>query len=335
MKIGTMWEMLGGTSAPTMFKALGLMPTIHRVGWLAGASKHGVLLYMHGSPRTVPELLEHLEAGPEALEVLTSWLKHGCLLKEIRRDGDRYLLRGSLARAVGSGEQPHVAAFLEALVSIHLQGVYGALDALDGSRGLADLDAELISRASELLGPLLREALDTQLPKQGALRLLEFGCGRAPLLRHACSKNPDLEGVGVDLVPAVVAIANELIAEDGYSARARAVSGDLRTVALEGTFDRITMFNLLYYFAHDERDAVIESAAARLSPGGRLLLVGSCRGGTLGNNILDIWFSGMPETGPLPRPEEMVAGLERAGLSVGAPQRLLPGEQFWMVVGAR
>ncbi|MCP4867700.1 MAG: methyltransferase domain-containing protein [Proteobacteria bacterium] len=337
MKPGTMWQMMGGTNVRSVLKALDLMEPVHRAAWLGAAIRHGVLARLAEAPATLDELAESLAPEPSGRAGLRAWLRHGILLKELRLRDGRYHLSGALGRLLADPDNDGLAGYMEALMGLHARGVGGVLDRLKEGEtySVADLDGPLIARTSELLGPVLREEIDRAVSTSGATALLELGCGSGHYLRYACERNPELTAVGVELDFGVADAAASAMEWHELADRARIVAGDLRTVTLDRTFDVVTLFNLLYYFPVEQRRDVIAAAAGHVAPGGQLVLGASCGGGTLANNMLDIWFSSMAECGPLPKPDAVVAALEAAGLSADKPRRALPGESYFVFVGRR
>ncbi|MCH9684794.1 MAG: methyltransferase domain-containing protein [Deltaproteobacteria bacterium] len=337
MRLSTMWQMLGGRNARVTVQAMRMMAPTHRVAWLAAALRHGVLAALAEAPQTFEALAQRLCPDPGGHEALRAWLEHGVLLKQLRLRGGAYHLRGMLARRLIEPDNARVAAYVEGLAVIHHAGLFGTMDRITaGERpSLSELDHSLIARASELMAPVLREIVDDEVPTSGAVSLLELGCGTGHNVRHACERNEQLQAVGVDLDPAVSQTARDQLASHGLSERVEIVAGDLRTVDLQRTFDIVTMFNLIYYFPLAERGGVLEAMARHVAPGGKLVIATSCRGGTIGSNILDVWFSAMPETGPLPEPDQVVEALSAAGLSPLPPRRPIPGEQYCVFVAQR
>ncbi|MEM7158608.1 MAG: class I SAM-dependent methyltransferase [Myxococcota bacterium] len=334
-KLSTIWKMMKpGDSVLRYLRTIRLMFPVHRVAWVAAASRHGVLRLLR-EPKTLAEIMAHLDAPAEREKMVWAWLRHGCLLKEIRLDGERYGLRGALARGLADPAEEIVAALAEALVAIHHEGIYGALDHVQTGRSLAQIDHGLVARVSELAAPALLEIVEEYAPAEGECRWLELGCGNGRYIRHACAQNSQLKAVGVDLDPAVAEHAQRTLNEAGLESRARAIAGDLRTVELDERFDRVTMFNLIYYVPTDERAAVIERVASWVDPGGTVLLSSMCQGGTLGANVLDVWFSSLRECGPLPEADAVVQALKAAGLEPEPPRRVLPGEAFFLFVAHR
>lgn len=113
----------------------------------------------------------------------------------------------------------------------------------------------------------------------GATRILDAGTGAggalAPLARAAAK---DAIVLGVDLNPAVIALAAAHAEEAGVSARVRLRAGDVLEVLAEsaaagGTFDAIWAGDLVWPGNFDDPGEVVQAMAAALAPGG---VVGLC-----------------------------------------------------------
>ncbi|MFN3959741.1 MAG: peptide chain release factor N(5)-glutamine methyltransferase [Parvularculaceae bacterium] len=74
--------------------------------------------------------------------------------------------------------------------------------------------------------------------RQAPLRLLDLGCGSGALLCALLAEFPQASGIGVDIDPAAVALANRNLLRLGFDRRARAVHGDW-TAPLQERFDVI------------------------------------------------------------------------------------------------
>jgi SAM-dependent methyltransferase len=337
MRLGTMWDMMGGRDMRLTLRAFRMMEPLHRIAWLGAAARHGLLARLAAGPCSFEVLASEYAPDPRGHEALRAWLRHGCLLREIRLREAAYELRGSMAKGLADPAHARLAAYVEALNEIHHRGIYGVMDRLAAGESLtlADLDAPLVARVAQMLAPVLREVVDDHVPGRGEVALLELGCGAGPYLEHACARNPDLTAVGVDFDPEVAEVARVNLARRGFDDRVEVLAADLRTIELPRTFDVVTMFNLIYYFPVAERGEVIEAVARHVAPGGKLVITSSCHAGTIANNMLDVWFSAMPECGPLPEPDALVQHLSAAGLTPQTPRRLVPGEEYRLFVATR
>jgi SAM-dependent methyltransferase len=335
MKLSTLWQMMGGWRFPTTVRMAKMLGETQRASWLAAASKFGVIRALADGPLTFEVLAQQFARAPQHHQGFASWLRHGVLLKQLRHDGQSYALRGSMTRRMATDDA--YAAIVEGMISVQSHGLYNSLQRWTAGETLAiaDVDASTVARISTMLTPLVEEVLDAHLPTEGAHTLLEIGCGTGHYLRHACTANVQLQAHGLELDAAVAQTAREANEAAALGERIEVTTGDVQDAPLPSSVDTALLINLLYYLPVSARAAALQRLAETLAPGGRMLVAGYCAGGGLGSNILDLWFSTMPETGPLPTTEGITADLEAAGLSVEAPRQLMPGEPYMLVVATR
>jgi cyclopropane fatty-acyl-phospholipid synthase-like methyltransferase len=194
---------------------------------------------------------------------------------------------------------------------------------------LEDQDGELIARSSRVLEVFQAEVIRDTFPEQGALRLLEIGCGSGIYLRYAAMRNPSLTAVGMELQAAVAEMARTNLRNWGLDSRVKIEEGDFRAKALGEQFDIATLYNNIYYFPIEERVALLKRIGRFLRPGGFLLLTTCCQGGSIGTEALNLWGAATRgAAGRLPAEDELVDQLRQAGYSSVKTKNLVPGERF-------
>jgi SAM-dependent methyltransferase len=154
---------------------------------------------------------------------------------------------------------------------------------------LTDQDGELIARSSRVLEPFHAEFIRTAIPAQGALRILEIGCGSGIYLRYAAERNASLTGLGVGLQPAVAEMARTNLRAWGLENRIQVEAGDIRARTPGEAFDIATLYNNIYYFPVEERVALLRHVRGFLRRGGALLLTTCCQGGSPAAEALNLW----------------------------------------------
>jgi cyclopropane fatty-acyl-phospholipid synthase-like methyltransferase len=194
---------------------------------------------------------------------------------------------------------------------------------------LADQDGTLIARSSRILEAFQVEAIRKTFPSSGAVRLLEVGCGSGIYIRYAALHNGRLTASGLELQAEVAAEARKNIAAWGLADRVEIVHEDVRERAPEAAFDIVTLYNNIYYFPVDERVALFRRLAAFLKPGGFLLAVTCCQGGSVAVEALNLWGAATAGAGRLPTVNEMTAQMREAGFGAVQTFRLAPGESFF------
>ena len=124
----------------------------------------------------------------------------------------------------------------------------------------APLGDRIHARVRDLTCPFL--AVSAAVPRAG--RVLEFGCGHgvASLLLALDSSSREVVGVDIDKDKiAVASNAAEGLPNVGFEHRA---DGSFPP----GEWDAVVFIDVLYLLGHDRAEAVLESAARSLRPGG-------------------------------------------------------------------
>ncbi|MEE1942548.1 class I SAM-dependent methyltransferase [Streptomyces sp. TRM 70361] len=332
----TVAKVLGDRRTPLLLAlSKGLITPLYRAAFLASAAGAGILRPLATRPCDLDTLAERLEIEGGDRQLLRAWLDIGVQLGEFDRREGCYRLRSTAAKTLARADNDAVAAALEEVMRFHLPVL------LDGPRmlregrrfSLGDQDGSVIARSSLVVRSFVEEAVERTLDTTTPVHLLEIGCGSGVYVRHAARLNPRLTALAIDLQPEVADRAAKNMAAWGLAERVETRQGDLRTLDLQPRFDLVTLHNNIYYFAPEERVEVLERARALLAPGGRLLLTTSCRGGHIGLEVLNLWFTYADFGGPLPREDELTDQLERAGFTDVRADRIVPGEQFHAFTG--
>lgn len=124
----------------------------------------------------------------------------------------------------------------------------------------------LQSRMSLVLGTIDERAPRTD-PDGGAPRVLDVGCGTGFLLEQLAGRG--YTGVGVDLSPESVTIAQQRLEELEVQDRLRATVGSAYEPP-EGTFELITLTDVLEHL--EDPRACLRALHDRLAPGGLLVV---------------------------------------------------------------
>ncbi|MBS2534577.1 class I SAM-dependent methyltransferase [Catenulispora sp. NF23] len=311
-----------------------LVTPMYRAAFLAAAARSGVLGRLAVRPCDLQTLAHSLDVDQHA-EELRTWLDIGVRLGDLAWFDDTYRLRSRTAKALARPGREPVAAALEEVLRFHLPVLMEAPQMLREGRklSLSDQDGQVIARSTRVVEPFVEEAVRRTLDRDRPLRLLEVGCGAGTYVRLAAQLNPRLTALAIDLQDEVAAEAAENMAVWGLAGRVETRQGDLRTLTVEPQFDLVTLHNNIYYFPPGDRVDVLRKARSLLAPGGRLLLTTACRGGNLGLEVLNLWFTHADFGGPLPTVEDLVRQLDDAGFAQVTTRRLIPGDQFHAVVG--
>ena len=230
MKLKTLASYVQAGRLRLMLGTIRLSTPYYRLTWLATAARHGLLSRL--AERSVPleALCQEMANGNGGREALEAWLQLGVRLGEIEKGPGGYGLRGFLARKLAQPEHDAIAAIFEEIATLHHALIVETPDLLKrGARWtLENQDGVLVARSSRAVEPLVHEAIDRVLPATGPIHLLEVGAGSGTHVHYACQRNPRLTALGLELQPAVAAVANRNLAEWGLGDRARVETGDVR-----------------------------------------------------------------------------------------------------------
>lgn len=118
------------------------------------------------------------------------------------------------------------------------------------------------------LGPAIVPHVDLA----GCRTLLDVGGGPGTLAALLATANPELTCVVVDL-PAVAAIARELLAQSGMAARVQAVDGDYHHARFPQGQDAVLFAGMLHQESPEAICDLLARAYAALQPGGRVIVL--------------------------------------------------------------
>jgi SAM-dependent methyltransferase len=330
MRAKTLTELWHRGQLRLLLRATRLATPYYRVAWLAAASRAGLLKRLADGALPLDRLADDFAPGADDSDGLRSWLDLGVRLRELTHRDGAYALRGFLARKLADPDNDAIAAILEEVATLHHRLLLETPERLRSGRRFTmdDQDGVLIARSSRVIEPFVQEAIDDVLAPRGVVRLLEVGAGTGTHIRYAAGRNPQLTALGLELQPQVADLANQNLRDWGLAARASVDKGDVRDRTPQASFDLVTLHNNIYYFAVDERPALLRHLRGFLAPGGRLLLTSGCAGGSPAMQALDIWSANTEGCGRLPEVPELEAQLREASFGDVRSRRLMPGESY-------
>ncbi|MEO6703311.1 MAG: class I SAM-dependent methyltransferase [Jatrophihabitantaceae bacterium] len=307
---------------------------VYRASFLAGASSSGMLHWLAVRPCDVESLAAQLEVSDKGL--LKLWLDAGVRLGDFYERFGCYGLKSWSAKLLARSRHDAIAAGLEEVLRYHVPALLNGPEMLrDGDRfSLSDQNGAVIARATRVVQPLVEQAVSSVLDRSEPVRLLEIGCGTGIYVKYAAQLNPRLTALAIDLQDDVVALARKNMRSWKLDERVEVRQGDLRELALQPSFDLITMHNNIYYFSDGERVETLRRVRSMLAPGGKFLLTSSCQGGHVSLDMLNLWLEYADFGGPLPRADRMVEQFAEAGFTDVQAGRVVAGEQFRAFVGS-
>jgi SAM-dependent methyltransferase len=276
---------------------------------------------------------EHLceKMGVSNREGFWAWLELGVSLGELERAGNEYKITGKTSKALLKPENDAYRALLQEIVEYHYVYVVDTPTMLRKQElfPFDEVPGELIARSSRVSEPFIFEAVDAVVPRQGDFQVLEVGCGSGIYIQRACTRNPELRAVGLELQEEVAALARRNIREWGLESRATIEHCDVRNYSSNRKFDLVTLHQNIYYFPVQERENLFRHIKEYLKPGGQILLTSVCQGGGPGIQALNLQVSTTEGFSPLPDPGQLCQQLKAAGYAEVKTRRLLPFESLW------
>jgi SAM-dependent methyltransferase len=311
--------------------------TLIRLQFVYAAIDSGLLAVLK-TPSTKDELVRKLDAKrPELLEAL---LNVGVSVGELSCRNGVYRVKGKRSLAVAVEKNDPLAAYVQASLGYYNSSYLNLASIMHGAPLDNHLDeiGDLVARASKLYAPFLQSFVSEAVAGKGALRILDIGCGSGVYLHDAHEANSAVSGIGIDMDRAVLEQARRNLVAWGIADKFTILDGDIRVppVGLSGSFDLITMYNLIYYFEAEERPALIRCVRSMLSPGGRLAMANNVRGEPkdLASSHLNLVVSSLQGCTPLPTLDEVTSLLEDGGFERIKVTRLIPGTALYGIVTA-
>lgn len=306
-----------------------------RMHFLFAAYESGLLSAL-SVPCTRETLVETL--GVKRPDLLDALLDMGRALGEVGEKDGMFLLKGKRSRAVMSERGDIIAAMIQANVTYYSDAYRNATLRLQGGELGDDLEeiGDLVARFSKGMAPIIQKFVSTLVSGREAMRVLDVGCGSGAHLRSIYGANDNASGIGLEIDPGVAGQASENIARWGLKDRFEILHGDIRNPpeAVSGPFDLVTLYNMLYYFDEQDRDALLKRIRGMLSPGGRVAVVMNfhSRGRDIAAANLNVVNCSLKGLTPLPGLEEMTSVLKRAGFSTVDVHHFIPASTFCGIV---
>jgi len=308
--------------------------TFVRVNFLYAAFESGLLAALR-EPGSQKELGARL--GVARTGLFQALLELGVALGELARDRGRYRILGRRSRALAAVEGDPLAAWLQETVAYHGSVYLHLADRLKG-QPLGDYltgRGSLIARSSRMIEPFMAAFVHDIVRAHRPRRLLEIGCGSGVYLRHAAAASNEVTGIAIDIQPEVVAQTRSNLAAWGIADRFQVMAGDILSPppGLAGPFDLITLYNNVYYFPVDQREALFRSLRSWLGARGSLALVSVVQGGSIESCNFDLVLRSTQGCAPLPELQATTRQLEAGGFHSIRQVRLAPGNWLYGLLG--
>jgi SAM-dependent methyltransferase len=329
MKLSTFINLMTSGQSSLLFGLLKTGNEFYRASFISAALSKGVYDHFVDGKASFEHLCQTMAVSNR--EGLRAWLELGVSLGELKRTANEYQIKGKISKALLNPVNDAFKALLEEVVSYHYVYVMETPTVLRKHDWFPfeAMPGELVARSSRVSEPFIFEAVDAVIPRQGDFQLLEVGCGSGIYIQRACTRNPELRGVGLEFQERVAAIAQKNIQAWGLENRATIEYADVRKYTTNQKFDLVTLHQNIYYFPVSERENLLRHIKEYLKPGGQILLTSACQGGGPGIQGLNIQVSTTEGLSPLPDPDQLSQQLKAAGFVEVITKRLIPLESFW------
>ena len=330
MSIKPLFKLMRNHQLLALTGSKALLKPFYQLNYLVAAKESGVLELLVNAPKSFEQLAEVYCRDEKAREALGAWLGLGVRLGYLRLDGRGYALKG-LAKRLALPQNDAAIALLQEASGLHSKLISQTLRKLRNGKlwKLEDQDGEIVARSSRIMEAFQTEAIDRFFPSSGIASLLEIGCGSGFYIKYAADRNPSLTAVGLELQPTVAEAARRNISEWGLAGRVRIEAGDIWLKAPDECFSMVTLYNNIYYFPVEGRVSLLEHVRRFIKPGGFLLLITCCQGGSLAVEVLNLWGAATLSGGRLPNKKELVSQLRQSGFQNVQTVRLAPGEELF------
>ncbi|MGI5347103.1 SAM-dependent methyltransferase [Streptomyces sp. CA-250714] len=243
-----------------------------------------------------------------------------------------YALKGKRARALVGRNGSVLRALLEEQTAYHAT-VYRELpETLRGGElgdhlpRYAGVIAESSRIAEGVISGYVREAVS----EAAGGHVLDVGCGSGVYLR-AASARPGSTGTGLDVQPAAVELAERNLRGWSLHDRFGVRQGDVREAELDGPYDVVLLLNNIYYFAPEERPALLRTLRGALREGGTLVLVSMFHASNPTALNLDLILACTRGCYALTTPGQLAPELREAGFRRIRTDQLVAGQSLYAI----
>ena len=335
MKLSTFIKLMTSGQSSLIFGLLKTTNEFYRASFISAALSRGIYDNFIDGKASFEHLCEKM--GVSNRDGLEAWLELGVSLGELKRAGNEFQIKGKTSRALLKSDNDAFTALLEEIVEYHYVYVIDTPTMLRKQEWFPfdEVPGELVARSSRVNEPFIFEAVDEAIPPHGDFQLLEVGCGSGIYIHRACTRNPELRAVGLELQEKVAAAARLNIQAWGLENRATIEHADVRNYSSSQKFDLVTLHQNIYYFPVQEREKLFRHLKEYLKPDGQVLLTSVCQSGGPGIQALNIQVSTTEGFSPLPNPDQLCQQLKAAGFSEVKSKRLVPFESVWAFNAAK
>lgn len=176
-------------------------------------------------------------------------------------------------------------------------------------------------------------AVIPNLDLKGRKRLLDIGGGPGTYSALIAQANPEIACSVLDL-PAVAAIASELLEQQGLSSRVNTIPGDYHTASFPQGNDTVIIFGVLHQESAESVQDILRRAYSALEPGGVIYIMDMMTDRTRAHPAFSALFAVnmalTAEHGWVFSDEDLKLWLENAGFADFSVRPLAPPMPHWL-----
>ena len=275
------------TRQEQMGKVFGYVKGLHATYLIEIGTQLGLFSELASAPQGLAPGALAEQRGLHA-EYVRLWCETACALELLDYNPPLFRLAPYMDELLGD---PEATFYVGLFPQIHLLTTrdYARYPALFASGDVYPYQAHdepflrSVAAATQTLPRMFLEAVLPKLPRlqerlEAGATVLDVGCGGGHALVSFAERYPKVRGVGIDIEPHSVEMAQDLIRSRGLEGRleARCIEGAAWPSEYEGAFDLVTQFLVLHEIQPDLKPAVLTQCAQALRPDGLLLCFDEC-----------------------------------------------------------
>lgn len=332
MKFKYLITVLRTMKIPGLFPIMRDWQSFLRMHFIYAAHESGLLEAL-STPSSRDELIQKLDI--KRSEIFDALLDVGLSVKELAYKNGLYNIKGKRSRAITGNDGDMLAAMIQANITYYSSAYRNATDRMHGAPLGNDLEkiGGVVARFAKIGEPLIRNFIADIVTGKNSMRVLDVGCGSGVFLQSTFNANPNATGIGIDKDEVVADQAKQNIIKWGLSDKFRIIAGDFRVPhdGLEGPFELIMLYNIIYYFPLEERYELLRMLRSMLSLDGVIAIVMNLqsKGKDLGAANLNMVNCSLKGLTPLPDLDDITEQLKGSGFNQIKAVRLIPGSTFY------
>jgi len=244
---------------------------------LIAAVEVGLFDFLGNGPARTREIAEACAVQEDALRILLPVLVHaGLIAREAPRwrltpPSEQFLVKGrkSYAGDIARYHRHTAPAWLDLVGALRNPGRGRRGEIVERSPAFLQVFGRAMAEIAEPLGPYL-EPLVQDVPARA--RLLDLGCGAAPLTRRLLARHPGWRATLVDALPVGKQIAR-WANFDGLEDRVEFLQSDILALGAQPQADVVLVSHVVHEHTESAARTLLQTAAGLVTPGGKVIVV--------------------------------------------------------------